>query len=232
MSNILENNKEIWEDIPGLAGRYQASNIGGIRSCIDGKERIRKTGTNHQGYVVLPIKDAQGKYFTKYVHRLVAMAFIPNPMGLKDVNHKNGIKSDNRVENLEWCTRQYNVRHAYNTGLNKPLTGFDNPNNKLNKIQIISIFNDSRTTEQICEAFKISTALVIQIKNGSAWSSITGKTYKPSYRIDKEIIKKIYCSPLQPRDLEKIYGVSAKLISSIRTGKKHSNTTKSLSREQ
>jgi hypothetical protein len=232
MSNILENSKEVWKDIPGLEGRYQASNFGGIRSCIDGRIRVRKTAANRQGYIVLPIKDAQGKYFTKYVHRLIALAFIPNPVRLKDVNHKNGIKSDNRIENLEWCSRQYNVRHAYDTGLNKPLSGFDNPNNKLDKEQIISIFNDNRTTDQICDAFKISTALVIQIKNGSAWSSITGKKYKPAYRVDKEIIKKLYCSPLQPRDLEKIYGISAKLISSIRTGKKHSKTTKSLLREQ
>lgn len=83
-------------------------------------EIIRKTqmGTNNYPIIVL---NKNWKHHTFSIHRLVAKAFIPNPHGLEQVNHKNGIKTDNRVENLEWCTRSYNQKHAYKIGLMNPI---------------------------------------------------------------------------------------------------------------
>lgn len=86
---------------------------------IIGPKGILQKHTNKHGYQEINIKD---KSFL--VHRLVAETFLPNPDNLPVVNHINGIKNDNRVENLEWCTQQYNLQHAWDTGLNHPSTKY------------------------------------------------------------------------------------------------------------
>lgn len=69
------------------------------------------------GYLYVYVKNEQGKYKRVLIHRLVAVAFIPNPSEKAEVNHINGNKLDNRVENLEWVSREENIRHAYDNGL-------------------------------------------------------------------------------------------------------------------
>lgn len=113
---------EIWKDIEDYEGWYQVSNTGRVRSVDrtitypDGKKNNKHGKVLSPGektgylYVVL-CKD--GKRTNKTAHRLVAQAFIPNPEGLPQVNHKNEVKNDNRVENLEWCDAAYNS--AYGT---------------------------------------------------------------------------------------------------------------------
>lgn len=104
-----------WLDVAGLEGRYQVSDDGYVRSLPDIDERgrfmpgnILKAHPNDAGYPVVQIAGS-----TVRVHRLVAQAFIPNPDQLPEVNHKNGIKSDARAVNLEWCSRSENHKHRY-----------------------------------------------------------------------------------------------------------------------
>ena len=110
--------KEIWKDCKGYEGLYQVSNQGRIWSVR--KQRYlsqnRKTGSN-EGYmeVVLIAKNGKKKY--ERVHRLVALAFLDNPNSFPVVNHLNGIKDDNRVENLEWTTVRGNTKHAVDNDL-------------------------------------------------------------------------------------------------------------------
>lgn len=108
---------ENWRDIEGYEGYYQVSNSGRIKSSRKVyKEQLLKHFDNGQGYSVVMFRvNKEYKHFR--VHRLVASAFIPNPENKPYINHIDGNKSNNKVDNLEWCTRSENELHAYRTGL-------------------------------------------------------------------------------------------------------------------
>lgn len=104
---------EIWRDIPDYVGIYQVSNLGRVRRTKRYKAEpgILRYSKTRIGYlrVCLSKKSKRKSYL---VHRLVAVAFIPNPDGLPQINHKNECKTDNRAENLEWCTQKYNNNYG------------------------------------------------------------------------------------------------------------------------
>lgn len=107
---------EEWRDIEGYEGLYQVSNLGRVRSLnfnhTIGKVKELSLRNSKKGYKqVILYKDGKTKSYR--VHRLVAEAFIENPNNYEQINHKNEIKSDNTVNNLEWCTNEYN--HNYGT---------------------------------------------------------------------------------------------------------------------
>lgn len=122
---------EVWKDIKGYESLYQVSNFGRVKSLLSDKERILKSSKNTQGYLKVNLC-IDGLSITKKVHRLVCEAFLPNLENKRTVNHKNGIRSDNRLENLEWATDSENNKHAYNElGKTGPMTGklgINNPN--------------------------------------------------------------------------------------------------------
>ncbi len=109
--------KEIWKDIPGYDGKYQASNLGRIRSTrFYGKPKIRILKPQEQGtgYLKLTLVGDDRIHKQMLIHRLVAMAFIPNPNDYDFVNHKDENKTNNCVDNLEWCTKSYNSIYYLN----------------------------------------------------------------------------------------------------------------------
>lgn len=112
---------EIWKDIPGTGGQYQVSDAGNVRSFItlkngEVKSTALKSHKDQKGYSRIKFT-VQRSHRTIKVHREVAIAFIPNPHKLPQVNHKNGIKTDNCVDNLEWVTNIENAHHAIANGL-------------------------------------------------------------------------------------------------------------------
>lgn len=110
-----------------MNGLYEVSNLGNVRSLKYRRQKENKSNTHL--HLMRPSEHKDGYYmlvFTrnykrkmKYIHRLVAETFIPNPNNLLEVNHKDGNKQNNKVNNLEWCSRLENIRHIYTTGLKK-----------------------------------------------------------------------------------------------------------------
>ena len=117
--------EEIWKDIKGYEGLYQVSNLGRVKSlervvdyghmkCVRKGRIVKQFNTKDYNNVKLHKDGIRTIYLA---HRLVATAFIPNPDNLPVVNHKDGDKTNNCVDNLEWCTASDNVKHAIQTGL-------------------------------------------------------------------------------------------------------------------
>jgi len=123
---------EIWKDIEGYNGKYQISNYGNVRSFSKWKngELLKPALTTTGYYYVHLVKDGRKNTCSARVHRLVADAFIENPNELPEVNHIDGNKLNNRVDNLEWVSRQDNIRHAFEKGLIMPRLGKAHPSSK------------------------------------------------------------------------------------------------------
>lgn len=109
---------EIWRPIAGYEGLYEISSHGRVKSLSRRdargalrREKFLKPGTTTDGYKQVSL-NLDGKARPFLVHRLVASAFLDNPDALPIVNHKNGARTDNRADNLEWCTQLHNVRHS------------------------------------------------------------------------------------------------------------------------
>lgn len=115
---------EIWKDVVGYEGLYQVSNLGRVKSFHRKEPCILKPMMNHKGYLRVELHNA-GFAEMRSVHNLVKCAFDPlRDYGVNlQINHKDGDKTNNRIDNLEWCTGSQNVRHAFETGLKVPVKG-------------------------------------------------------------------------------------------------------------
>lgn len=132
MKNINKPNEDWRAFRTTIKGTYEVSTMGRVRLVNDDGEIIRIVCSYYSGgipnsrYLCLSTNEM------KYVHRAVAISFIPNPHNLPCVNHKNGIKTDNRVENLEWCTYKENAAHYNNMRKAKVSSSKTDTNSKIN----------------------------------------------------------------------------------------------------
>lgn len=166
-----------WRLVDGFDGVYRVSSDGRVQSCSvkgtcgkRGEWWDMTIGRDRIGYPLVYLWDKcapTGKQrVRRLVHRLVATAFIPNVAQAEAINHKNGIKDDNRVENLEWCSRSGNMKHAWATGLCKP--------KKLTASKVRRILAHPDNDTNTAKAFGISQVMVTRIRAGKAWTHITG----------------------------------------------------------
>lgn len=143
--------EEIWKDIAGYENYYMVSNFGRVKGVkrkvnsnngtITLKEKIISSRVGKLGYVQISLTK-ENKISFHLVHRLVAFAFIDNPYRKKTVNHKNGIKTDNSVSNLEWMTLSENISHAYRIGIKTaPILGIRGEENK-NSVRVLQFSSD------------------------------------------------------------------------------------------
>lgn len=175
--------KEIWKDIESYEGLYQVSNLGKVKSleryvnwrntkklC---KSFILKPYDNSFGYLIVKLCK-EGKMRNYRVNRLVAKAFIPNPNNRPEVNHLDGCKYNNCVENLEWCFPKENVAHAYKNNLVKKPIGSECSFAQLTELQVKQIRTlydtGNYTISDLATHFNVSYSIV--------WKAIKHVTYK------------------------------------------------------
>lgn len=123
--------QEIWKSVKGYENLYEISNYGRVKSLKrqGTHEHILKQFDNSNGYMIVSLsKDNVQKTFP--VHKLVANTFMNNTDSLRDINHIDGNKKNNYIDNLEFCSHSYNMKHAFKLGLNKTQHGYLNPNAK------------------------------------------------------------------------------------------------------
>ena len=164
---------EKWKEIKGFKNCYEVSNLGNVRSidrCVKhyrgGLRKYKGSGKSlrydKNGYTRCNL-NKDGKRFDFRVHRLVADAFLDNKLNKKEVNHINGIKDDNNVNNLEWCTSSENRLHATKNRLIKT---------KLTDKQALEIYNSNKTQRVLSCNYGVNASIIWRIKNKKAYKHI------------------------------------------------------------
>ncbi len=176
---------EKWEDLPNFEGIYQVSDFGRIKSLpkmwITGNkgtlrvkgETIMKLSIDSGGYCQVELSKYKQK--NKFlVHRIVAQVFIDNPEGKGCVNHKNSIRNDNRVENLEWCTHSENTNHAISNGRIEKRLGEDHPMSILSESDVIKIrsISDKYTQQDLANMFGVGRRAIGHVISRKTWGHI------------------------------------------------------------
>lgn len=163
---------EMWQDVKGYEGLYQVSNCGKVYSHYRGG-RVLKSWTNKHGYEVLTLNHKGIKKEYK-MHRLVALHFLKRGGEAKEVNHIDGCKTNNRLDNLEWCTRSENMVHAFKKGL-ATHKGSNHPRTTLTEDKVLSIRNHlgkGVTVNEVAKMYEVRANTIYAIKYRKTWKHI------------------------------------------------------------
>lgn len=176
---------EEWKDIANYDGKYQISNFGRVKSFCRDTCKILKPLLNPFGYLTASLCGKR-----KFIHRLVVQAFIPNPHEKPQVNHRDGHKLNNHVDNLEWATAAENSQHAKMAGLRNPPQGADSSSAKLSAVQV-SYIRDNPDGLNMCELarmFFVNYATISLIQLGKTYRNVGGNVRAAKkQRISSEI---------------------------------------------
>lgn len=178
MSSLREAINEKWVLVSEFKDYYEVSEFGDLRSVarvINGKRyRSRRIATrvSRNGYRMACIR-VDGRPITVLIHRLIATAFVPNPSGRREVNHRDGNKLNNEISNLEWVSRSENTAHAWRLGLKdakQHRRGEDHYGAKVTADQVRAIRNGS------AETFGLSRSAIRHILSGRSWRHVTSQS--------------------------------------------------------
>jgi hypothetical protein len=197
-----------------------------------------KTRLDRYGYELVTLW-INGKAFTKKVHRLVAQAFVPNPLNLPTVNHKDGIKTHNISSNLEWMSIKENMQHGFETGLHKigegRIAGRKATLAEKDIVEIKKLIIKGYGNSTIGKLFKVSCGAIYSIRIGKSWRHVTVDGFKPGEHIStidtttskltqevlseiRYLIKEGYSDTL----ISNVLKINRTVIYDIRIGKTHS----------
>ena len=166
--------KEIWKPIQKYEDRYLISNLGKVFSLFS--KRCISNRINKAGYIQI-ILHKKGENKTLLLHRVLGQTFIPNPLNLPQINHKNAVKTNNKLKNLEWVTQSFNTRHAYKMDKITRMLGEKHPkailtNQKVLKIKTLSQNNDCLSYREIGKIFGVNKSTISDIITGKTWTHI------------------------------------------------------------
>lgn len=196
---------EEWKLIEG-ASRYSVSNQGQVVSRCYAPERQKKLSVQGSGYFQCEIWNDDGSHYKPLVHRLVATAFIPNPDELPEVNHLDGNKLNNRVSNLEWCSRSSNQLHAFATGLSKPRPRI------LSDAQKAELLSGA-TVKAFCRKHRIACVTARRLRD-----EIGAPVFRQeSKRADANLVALVMSHPGSVRRCARDLGIGKSLVHSIRS---------------
>lgn len=167
----MNERTEIWKSITSTHGRYEVSSIGRIRNARN--MRVLKLNPSRGGYLgtTLRLDGRLGRSLRLRAHKCVAEAFVPGYFPGAVVNHKDGIKANNDVANLEWCTLRENSRHAVEMGLFIPPVGLKCGMAKLNAEQILAIRTNElkMTSRQLAEIFGVHHTSISRVRRFASY---------------------------------------------------------------
>ena len=179
LEQLQAKTDEHWKPIPRYRGKYEVSDLGRVRSFkrvgrMQNKPRIMRMNVTGEGYNYVQLR-RDGRTWSHKVARLVADAFISNPLSLPIVNHIDAVRTNDMVNNLEWCTQSHNLAHAYRIGTKVPVRGEDSVHAKLSNQDVRTIrrmSKESYSLRAIAEAYSVSHTTIRKILSFSKWKHV------------------------------------------------------------
>lgn len=206
------------KEIGGTKGRYLIYDDGRVYSNASKaflSLSIRKSCST--GYQKVGLYMPDGKRKHKDVHRLVAEAFIPNPLDKPQVNHINGNGIDNRVENLEWVTARENTQHAVDTGLLVSKKGEESSCSKLSNAEVVAInqeFKDGVPLAELARKYRISQGIASNIARGLKWKhlGLTAEKRRKSFTGSTQQMIEMHEQGMHKSKIAEAIGCSAETV--------------------
>ncbi len=209
--------EENWKPCPGAEGSHMVSSKGRIKLTSFNEIVLINGHSDAYGYTIVTINNKPCK-----VHRLVALAFIPNPNNKPQINHIDGQKGNNNIENLEWVTASENLKHSYDFLSRKVNTpkGEDCNFSKLTEQQALEIINSNAPAIELADKYGITWSHVYGIKSGKAWGHLQKNLTHSDGRAkltDAQVIE-IFNSKERVVDIVKKYGIKKSIVYLIKAG--------------